>query len=209
MLSNYALALYRTLMRHKLYALLNTLALALGIAVCTVLFLVVRFEFGFDRWIPDAANIYRIDRTSSWPGRAPQTVPRMQAVALPALQADFPQIRAGVRILDSAKVIRVGAETAFEHVSLADSSLFQVFDLPNANYGSSNFDSVIDADGNVVGLSMFTGYSANERRGLSLATVDPAIPVGTELRVVWGEPKDTGKTTYLVVTLDQVLVSST
>ena len=27
----------------------------------------------------------------------------------------------------------------------------QFFDLPNANYGSSNFDSVIDADGNVVG----------------------------------------------------------
>ena len=29
---------------------------------------------------------------------------------------------------------------------------------------------------------MFTGYSANERRALSLATIDPAIPVGTELR---------------------------
>jgi vanillate/3-O-methylgallate O-demethylase len=71
---------------------------------------------------------------------------------------------------------------------------YQVFDLPNANYGSSNFDSVIDADGNVVGLSMFTGYSANERRGLSLATVNPAIPVGTELRVVWGEPRPNGKT---------------
>ncbi len=71
---------------------------------------------------------------------------------------------------------------------------YQVFDLPNANYGSSNFDSVIDADGNVVGVSMFTGYSANERRGLSLATVNAEIPVGTELRVVWGEPKPSKKT---------------
>jgi len=53
---------------------------------------------------------------------------------------------------------------------------------------------VIDADGNVVGVSMFTGYSANERRVLSLATIDPAIPVGTELRVVWGEPKPNRKT---------------
>src|SRR5205085_11815710 len=65
---------------------------------------------------------------------------------------------------------------------------YQVFDLPNANYGSSNFDSVLDPDDNVVGLSLFTGYSANERRALSLATVDPGIEVGTELRVVWGEP---------------------
>jgi vanillate/3-O-methylgallate O-demethylase len=65
---------------------------------------------------------------------------------------------------------------------------YQFFDVPNANYGSSNFDSVIDADDNVVGLSLFTGYSSNERHCLSLATVDPEIELGTELRVVWGEP---------------------
>jgi vanillate/3-O-methylgallate O-demethylase len=65
---------------------------------------------------------------------------------------------------------------------------YQFFDLPNANYGSSNFDSVLDADGNLVGLSMFTGYSANERRALSLATVNPDVPLGAEVRVIWGEP---------------------
>jgi vanillate/3-O-methylgallate O-demethylase len=65
---------------------------------------------------------------------------------------------------------------------------YQFFDLPNANYGSSNYDSVVDADGTVVGLSLFTGVTANEKRGLSLATVDRDIPVGTEVRVVWGEP---------------------
>jgi vanillate/3-O-methylgallate O-demethylase len=72
----------------------------------------------------------------------------------------------------------------------------QYFDLPIANYGSSSYDSVIDADGEVVGFSMFTGFSANERRGLSLATVSPEVPIGTELRVVWGEPgAPSGKTT--------------
>ncbi len=65
---------------------------------------------------------------------------------------------------------------------------YQFFDLPNANYGSSNFDSVLDADGTVVGLSMFTGYSANERTALSLATVAPDVPLGAEVTVVWGEP---------------------
>jgi vanillate/3-O-methylgallate O-demethylase len=65
---------------------------------------------------------------------------------------------------------------------------YQFFDMPIANYGSSNFDSVLDADGNVVGYSMFSGYSANEKRALSLATVDPAVEIGTELTLVWGEP---------------------
>ncbi|WP_233157389.1 MULTISPECIES: hypothetical protein [Amycolatopsis] len=40
---------------------------------------------------------------------------------------------------------------------------------PNANYGSSSFDSVTDADGNLVALS--------------LATVDPDVTLGAEVTV--------------------------
>ncbi|MCK4176242.1 aminomethyl transferase family protein [Aciditerrimonas ferrireducens] len=80
---------------------------------------------------------------------------------------------------------------------------YMFFDLPNANYGSSNYDAVVDAAGHVVGLSLFTGYSANERRVLSLATVDHDIPLGTELRVVWGEP-DGGSKKTTVEPHDQV-----
>jgi len=76
-----------------------------------------------------------------------------------------------------------------------DNLPYQFFDLPNANYGSSNFDAVIDADDNVVGLSLFTGVTANERRGLSLATVNPDVPIGAEVRVLWGESPNSEKTT--------------
>ena len=64
---------------------------------------------------------------------------------------------------------------------------YKVFDVPLANYASANYDRVIDADGRTVGLSMFTGYSYNEKQALSLATIQPEIAHGTELRVVWGE----------------------
>jgi len=72
---------------------------------------------------------------------------------------------------------------------------YKFFDLPLANYGSANYDSVVDADGNVVGFSMFTGYSSNERRALSLATVDPDVPEGAEVKVLWGEDPNTSKAT--------------
>jgi vanillate/3-O-methylgallate O-demethylase len=71
---------------------------------------------------------------------------------------------------------------------VTDGPDYQFFDLPNANYGSSNYDSVVDADGNLVGLSLFTGWSANERKALSLATVNPDVPLGAEVKVIWGEP---------------------
>ena len=82
---------------------------------------------------------------------------------------------------------------------------YQFFDLPNANYGSSNYDAVIDADGTTVGLSLFTGVTANEKRGLSLATVDRDIPLGTEVRVVWGEP-DGGSAKKTVEPHEQIAV---
>ncbi|MBL1098376.1 aminomethyl transferase family protein [Streptomyces sp. 205] len=72
---------------------------------------------------------------------------------------------------------------------------YQFFDLPNANYGSSNFDAVQDADGNNIGLSLFTGYSPNERKALSLATVNPDVPLGAEVKVIWGEPNGGSKKT--------------
>ena len=42
-------------------------------------------------------------------------------------------------------------------------------------------------EGRTVGLSMFAGYSYNERSMLSLGVVDPDIQLGEELTLVWGE----------------------
>lgn len=64
---------------------------------------------------------------------------------------------------------------------------YKYFDLPLANYGSSNFDAVRDAEGRNLGVSLFTGYSSNERSALSLATLDPGVPEGEEVHVLWGE----------------------
>ena len=69
-----------------------------------------------------------------------------------------------------------------------DGTGYKYFDLPLANYGYFNFDSVIDRAGKHVGFSMWTGYSENEGTALSLGTVDPGIAIGTEVHVVWGEP---------------------
>ncbi|OBJ83313.1 glycine cleavage system protein T [Mycobacterium sp. 1245852.3] len=75
---------------------------------------------------------------------------------------------------------------------------YQAFELPLANYGSSNYDTVIDAEGQAVGMSLFTGYTVNERRALSLATVETSVPLGAEVQIIWGEPN--GGTQKVVVT---------
>ena len=76
-----------------------------------------------------------------------------------------------------------------------DGDTYQYIDQPNANFSSSSFDSIV-VNGKVVGASMFSGYSYNERRALSLGVVDEqyATP-GTQVTLLWGEKPVTKKTT--------------
>lgn len=65
--------------------------------------------------------------------------------------------------------------------------------LPMALYDTFHFDR-IEADGKIIGLSSWCGYSANERCMLSLGVIDSdfAEP-GTEVTLVWGEDTPSSK----------------
>jgi len=70
---------------------------------------------------------------------------------------------------------------------------YKWIDFPQPNYASTSADMVMK-DGKMVGMSMFNGYSYNERCMLSLGIVNQDVEVGDVLTLVWGEPKTTGKT---------------
>ncbi len=72
---------------------------------------------------------------------------------------------------------------------------FKTIDLPLSNYASTSADRVMMGD-RVAGISMFAGYSYNEKSMLSLGFVDADIKTGDVLTLVWGEPDGgTAKTT--------------
>lgn len=70
---------------------------------------------------------------------------------------------------------------------------YKWIDFPMANYASTSADMVM-RDGQMVGMSMFTGYSYNERCMLSLGVVDADVNIGDVLTLKWGEPEPTQKT---------------
>jgi len=59
-------------------------------------------------------------------------------------------------------------------------------DLPLSNYSTWPYDKLL-VDGEMVGISTFSGYSYNERSMLSLAIVDVDVDLGNEVTLVWGE----------------------
>ncbi|EUB96332.1 glycine cleavage T protein (aminomethyl transferase) [Rhizobium sp. CF080] len=64
---------------------------------------------------------------------------------------------------------------------------YKWIDLPQPNYASSSADKIMHGD-KVVGMSMFNGYSYNERCMLSLGIVDADVQEGDVLTLIWGEP---------------------
>lgn len=85
---------------------------------------------------------------------------------------------------DCLKVIASGFE---------EGTPYKWLDFPQPNYASSSADLVLK-EGKQVGMSMFNGYSWNERRFLSLGVVDAAIEEEEVLTLVWGELEPTQKT---------------
>jgi vanillate/3-O-methylgallate O-demethylase len=79
-----------------------------------------------------------------------------------------------------------------EDVTRAIGTLFEkgepakYIDLPLSNYATWPYDRVL-LEGELVGISTFSGYSYNERSMLSLAIVDNDVEIGSEVILVWGE----------------------
>ena len=94
MILNYFKTAYRNLIHHKGYALLNISGLAIGIAACLLLFLVVSYELSYDAFRTNYENIYHIYTQDTYSDGIDYTS-GVPFPALDALRADFPQIKSG------------------------------------------------------------------------------------------------------------------
>ena len=60
MLGHHLRNAWRTIRHHKLYTFINVLGLSIGICACIVIYLIARYDLGFDKFHPDSDRIYRI-----------------------------------------------------------------------------------------------------------------------------------------------------
>ena len=86
MIKNYFKTAWRSLSKHKAYSLINVLGLTLGIASCLVIFLVVQYELGYDKFYTKADRIYRVTLN------AIDFNPSVSMAVVPALRNDFPEL---------------------------------------------------------------------------------------------------------------------
>jgi putative ABC transport system permease protein len=126
------LSLYRSLTRHKLHAALNIGGLAVGIAVFLVLSLYVRFETGFETWLPRHDRIYAVQTVWKLPGSPVNgAYPYTMGGLLEQMREDFPGVT-GTRIRggEGTGSVRFSGRATAENVAQVDPDFFTVFALP-------------------------------------------------------------------------------
>ncbi len=135
MFKNYFKTAIRSFKRNKSYALINTLGLAIGIAACFLIFLVVQFESSFDNFHPKTNNIYRVGTEF----HNEDGVGYSAGVAFPVatgLRVDFPQIKEVASIFQQGGQITVEDGTTRQkklqedNFYYAEPQFFSMFNFP-------------------------------------------------------------------------------
>ncbi|WP_267414382.1 ABC transporter permease, partial [Sphingomonas sp. GC_Shp_4] len=154
------LTLYRSLTRHRLYAILNIGGLALGIAVFLVLLLFVRFERSYDRWLPGVERLYLVEQTFHFANVPETPVVATMAALLEQLREEEPGLR-GTRIWSMGANVRHGAGATAEKLALVDPSFFALFRY--RFLAGDPRSALADPDGIVLGRAAAERYFAPGR----------------------------------------------
>jgi predicted permease len=137
MFKNYFTIAWRNIARHKAYAAINITGLAVGIAACMLLFIVVKYELSYEKFQPNYNRIYQIVTQDIYPDGS-QYTPGVPFPSLEAVRADFPQITTGALLASYGSQVTVLDNDARNNSSqkklieesgffFADPQFFEVF----------------------------------------------------------------------------------
>ncbi|MEG3086430.1 ABC transporter permease [Sphingomonas sp. PB4P5] len=128
---NYLTVGLRALLKNRTYAFINILGLAIGLAACLLISLFVREHLSFDRFVPNADNIYQVQAVTSDAQTGAVDPIQMSPYAVgPALKKDFPQIARLAYMTNWQPVIMDKGEPRQLTITQVGADFFKIFDLP-------------------------------------------------------------------------------
>jgi putative ABC transport system permease protein len=133
MIKNYLKVAVRNLLKHKGYAFINILGLAVGIAASVLIFLYITFEMSYDKFHEKANRTYRI--TADWSNKGDSRIHQLGTpfILAKTIREKYPQVEAITQLSGPVgDVIVRYKDTAFKETEAfcAEPSFFDVFSFP-------------------------------------------------------------------------------
>jgi len=128
MFRNYIKTAWRNITRNKMYAAINVLSIAIGLAAFWLIALYVGDEYSYDRNIPDADRIYRVAQHATWETSS-MDIPLTSPPFAPAMKTAFPEVEVATRIdMEGGGVLEYDSKTIKQgDIILSDNNFFKVF----------------------------------------------------------------------------------
>jgi putative ABC transport system permease protein len=127
---NYLMTAVRSFARYKLYSFINVSGLALGLACVIFVMLFVRDETSYDKWVPNHAQLYRMESIVNIPGRDPLYVAVAPFPVSAAMRDQIPEVQAQARMRRQEITLTHGSEQFPESVDVVDPQFLEVVQLP-------------------------------------------------------------------------------
>jgi len=135
MIRNYLTIAFRGFWKHKLFTLINVIGLSIGISAALVIYLIVHYEFTFDKFHKDSDRIYRVVADASFQGRVNHTsgLPGPLADAIKSqvtgLEAITPLYKLSPNLVFIDKNKNTQKQFKYQdRIILTDQNYFKVFD---------------------------------------------------------------------------------
>ncbi len=120
----------RSLLRNRLYTMINIFGLALAIASCLLIFLYERHEWSYDHFHVNADRLFRISPSYDTQRFGVQHGVNTSAKLVDAAEGMIPQIESYVRMGEGEASIMVGERSIQEDVLYAGPHFFEIFSFP-------------------------------------------------------------------------------
>ena len=132
MLINYIKTGIRALLRHRGYSALNIMGLAVGLAVCILIFLWVQDELGYDRFHTNADRIFRVIEHEELSSGEILSYTQQGPELGPILKADYPEILESVRFrIRNDRLVKSEDFQFYERgFAFADPAILTMFTFP-------------------------------------------------------------------------------
>ena len=130
MLRNYLRIALRNLRKHPLYTVINVSGLAVGMACCLLILLLVRHEWSYDRFHEHGDRIYRTTIEYVAPDGAVNYQNMMFPDFTPLLKDEFPAIEQATWFVQGSQDFQVGNEFYRQRMVEVDPDFFTMFTFP-------------------------------------------------------------------------------
>lgn len=133
MIRNYVKIALRIIKKHKGYSFINILGLAIGMAVCVLILLFVRYELSFDTYHENSERIYRLERQwLSADGSVRGHFGTLAPGFTPHLEEQFSEMEHIARVLDTGNTRVVYEDKRFieDRLFFVEDDFFEIFSVP-------------------------------------------------------------------------------